>query len=230
MNLLDLCCCAGGAAEGYRRAGFTHIIGVDIRPQKRYPFEFHQDDALDVLKALVTQWSPDNAYRWGVRFDAIHVSPPCQRWAAGGNPNRQNYPDYIGEMRDLLMRIGLPYVIENVVRAPLLSTAVEVCGGALGCANHEMQIHRHRKFEANFPLVGTPCETIRPMVATITGTGTPSGFYYKHGNRSLKIAERREVMGIDWMSASELREAVPPAYTEYIGKQLLEHLKQRTAA
>lgn len=207
-RLLDLFCGAGGAGMGYARAGFE-VVGVDIDPQPHYPFEFHQADA--------TTFPLDG-------FDAIHASPPCQRWAQGHNPNHDSYPDLIGVMRERLEASGVPYVIENVIRAPLLPHAVMICGAAVGCLTEQFQLHRHRKFEANFPLVGADCPgKVRPWTMTVTGTGTPSGLFYKLG-RALTTAEKREMMEMPGCNSHEMAEAVPPAYTEFIGRQLIEML------
>ena len=211
-RLLDLFCGAGGAAMGYARAGFE-VVGVDLNPQPRYPFEFRQGNALRWDAAML------------VGFDALHASPPCQLWAAGHNPNRDNYPDLIVPIRELLETSGLPYIIENVPRAPLLPHAVTVCGSALGRVVGDFQLHRHRRFESNIPLVGAPCPgRVRPWTMAITGTGTPSGLFYKLG-RALSIAEKREMMEMPWANSHEMSEAIPPAYTEFIGNQLIAHLQ-----
>ena len=206
-RLLDLFCGAGGAAMGYHRAGFDEIVGVDNRPQPRYPFTFEQEDAFVYLVLH------------GVEFDVIHASPPCQRWAAGGNARREQYPELIAPLRVFLRKFGVPFVIENVVSAPL-HDPVWVCGGALKCATRRLQLHRHRGFESNRMLRGTPCKSIRSVTCSVTGTGTPTGTWLQVG--SVSTAERRRLMGIDWMTGKELSQAVPPAYTEYIGRQLLE--------
>lgn len=146
MRLLDLFSGAGGAAVGYKRAGF-YVVGVDIKPQPRYAGdEFIQADALTFpLEG----------------FDVIHASPPCQRWAGGFVKNRDKHPDHIAAIRGRILdtlwdtwtdNLRGAYVIENVPGAPL-AEAVTICGGALGCVSGDLQLHRHRKFEKQFAVV-----------------------------------------------------------------------------
>jgi DNA (cytosine-5)-methyltransferase 1 len=206
MRLLDLFCCEGGGAEGYSQAGFTEIIGIDVNPQPRYPFTFVQADALRPPVDLKD-------------FDFIHASPPCQRWAGGFVKHRDNHPDYISATRAMLRASGRPYVIENVPRAPLVD-AVMICGGALGCMTPTLQLHRHRKFEANWAFFGAPCMRPRRLTVSVVGNGTPSGNRKTIG-RNPSIAEKREAMGIDWMTRKGLSEAIPPAYTRFIGEQFI---------
>ncbi len=139
-RLLDACCCQGGASKGYHDAGFD-VVGVDIDPQPRYPFEFHRADVLEVLRACDPY--PEVL---GWRFDAIHASPPCQAHSGTQRIQQNDHPDLIGEMRELLERTGLPYVIENVPGAPLRDP-VELCGEMFG-----LRTYRHRLFETNWPL------------------------------------------------------------------------------
>jgi DNA (cytosine-5)-methyltransferase 1 len=214
-RLLDLYCCAGGAGAGYYLAGFD-VVGVDKNPQPRYPFEFIQADALEYLQ------------EHGHEYDAIHASPPCQLWASGHNPNRHTYPDLIAPTRELLEALGLPYIIENVPRAPL-ENPIMVCGAALGCTTSDMQLHRHRHFESNIALVGTDCGgKIRPITLSVTGTGTPTGSYRALG-RAAKLQEFKDIMGMEWANRKELSEAIPPAYTEYLGKQLIQAVQKQAA-
>jgi DNA (cytosine-5)-methyltransferase 1 len=213
MKLLDLFCGAGGAAMGYHRAGFDEIVGIDIVPQPHYPFTFVQADALAPPVRLEG-------------FDLIHASPPCQRWADGFVKYRETHPDLISPTRDLLT--GLHYVIENVRRAPLRDW-IAICGGALGCMTDQLQLHRHRHFEASFPLMGAPCMRPRRLTVSVVGNGTPSGNRATIG-RNPTIAEKREAMGIDWMNRDELSQAIPPAYTEFIGRQFLDQLARITDA
>ena len=216
MRLLDLFCGAGGAAMGYHRAGFTNIVGVDNRSQKRYPFTFVQADALEYLA------------EHGGEFDVIHASPPCQAysrlrhlpWLSG-----REYPRLIERTRSLLIASSKPYVIENVVDAPLDGNSL--CGAALG-----LHISRHRRFETSVFILFPGC----PGHETIfSGNATISKRYRGHGITGvLKEIDRRSVaghfagverarkaLGIDWMTRDELSQAIPPAYTEFIGRQLL---------
>ncbi|HSX21340.1 MAG TPA: DNA cytosine methyltransferase [Gaiellaceae bacterium] len=208
-RLLDLFCCAGGAATGYARAGFE-VVGVDIKPQPRYPFEFHQADALT--------FSLDG-------FDAIHASPPCQPFSKSVKKiHRPRHLDAIVATRELLVGSGLPYVIENVPGAPLLNP-FQICGSALA-----LRVFRHRLFESNVPIMGLACvhgwmpREFAPAWnrTTLLRVLSISGGYQK-GHATLD--EHKAAMGVDWLVTSgELSEMVPPAYTEYIGAQLLAHL------
>jgi DNA (cytosine-5)-methyltransferase 1 len=216
-RLLDLFCGAGGAAVGYHRAGFD-VVGVDIAPQPRYPFEFHQADALDYL---VEHWR---------EYDAIHASPPCQGYLNLRKVNHaQGRSDTHGQLiaatRGLLTLTHLPYVLENVSDARChLIDPVRVCGTGLG-----LPLRRHRLFESNRPLRGVPCEHRRFTEPRYWTSWRPNGehrlstvvqVYGNAGGREHWPA----AMGIDWMASAELVEAVPPAYTEHIGAQLIDHL------
>lgn len=202
-RLLDLFCCAGGAAKGYHDAGFD-VVGVDIEPQPDYPYEFHQADALTV--------SLDG-------FDAIHASPPCQSFTAyrrKGHGVGDGYPDLIEPIRTRLERSGLPYVIENVAGAPLRN-AVMLCGSSFG-----LDVRRHRYFESNAPLTAPPCDhswqTPRFPPAT---NRTNLRRTVEVGVWRIPLEVQQRAMGIDWMPLRSLSEAIPPAYTEHIGRQLL---------
>ena len=211
-RLLDLFCGAVGAAMGYHRAGFD-VMGVDNRPQPRYPFEFVQADAMTF---------PLNG------FDAIHASPPCQAYSAmRTNWNaRKNHPDLLPPTRDRLAATGLPWVIENVPGAPMLPLTL-MCGSAFGLGIPGYQLRRHRWFETSgFWPMSLPCQHSGPVI----------GIYGDHGrdrrraegySRYFTLDERKQAMGIDWMARSELDQAIPPAYTEHIGAQLMEHLGRR---
>lgn len=207
MKLLDLYCCAGGCAMGYRRAGFTEIVGVDIVPQPRYPFTFIQGDALDYLA------------KHGHEFDAIHASPPCQAYTVlksvcGG----KTYPDLVAATRAMLKEIGLPWVIENVPGAPLVNP-IRLCGTMFP----GLRVYRHRLFESSIALVEPP----HPK-HVIRSTGTQRGrkAHFEAGGFITITGDvgtycGPAAMGIDWMNGNELSQAIPPAYTEFIGKQLL---------
>lgn len=204
-RLLDLFCGAGGAGMGYHRAGFD-VTGVDIRPQPRYPFAFVQGDALEYIAAH------------GCEYDVIHASPPCQLYSAMRRVHpKAAYPDLIDPVRRLLIATDRPYVIENVELAPLLSP-VMLCGTMFG-----LRVFRHRLFESPLLIMrlehmphrhfgksqkqGRPATAERPYLC-VTGN---------FGNR----AYARAAMGIDWMVKRELSQAIPPAYTEWIGQQLM---------
>ena len=216
-RLLDLFCGAGGASVGYHRAGFE-VVGVDISPQPNYPYEFIQADALEYLRA----WIDDSAWDYEP-FDAIHASPPCQRYSQMSKcrPGLANdYHDLIGPTRDLLERlaydhrswdnpIGLPCVIENVPGAPMRAD-VTLCGQMFG-----LPLYRHRLFKSNVRLFEPPHpEHVIP--ASKAGHWVPGTIMSVSGHVApIKLA--REAMGIDWTTREELAEAIPPAYTEYVG-------------
>lgn len=214
FRLLDTFCKAGGASVGYHRAGFE-VVGVDIEPQKNYPYEFHQGDALEYIR--------DH----GHEFDAIAASPPCQRYSTiTANPDR--HPDMIDVTRDALIATGRTYIIENVAgAAPHMRNPLRVCGSTFGLA-----VRRHRMFESNAPLRGTECRHAQQ--------GRPIGVYGDHmqddehyrrpdgtrrGNKAKTIEQAREARNIDWMNWLELTQAIPPAYTQYLGYQLATHLQ-----
>jgi DNA (cytosine-5)-methyltransferase 1 len=248
-RLLDLFCGAGGAAMGYHRAGFE-VVGVDIKPQPNYPFEFIQWDAL----ALVKDWMRGRYV--GPRFknlwqmvDAIHASPPCQAYSVlrRANPEAE-YDDLIGPTRELLEQTGLPWVIENVPGSPTRHLVV-LCGSMFGLGAMSgdgvkaermwRQLRRHRNFECSFPMMSHPCQHEGEALGVYGGgptgrytfeNGAKKDRYGRRGGYQGTIAEKREAMGIDWMSAAELNQAIPPAYTELIGHQLMQHVKAKEAA
>lgn len=204
-RLLDLFCCAGGAGMGYHRAGFD-VTGVDLFPQPHYPFEFHQADALQYL------------IEHGHEFDAIHASPPCQAFTNAQKIQNNVHPDLLTPVREILLELGNPWIIENVVGAPLRDPVL-LCGSMFP----GLQVYRHRLFESSIPLV-TPEHP--EHVARLTKMGrahVPGEFMHVVGNFS-GVQKGREAMGIDWMVRDELREAIPPAYTEFLGRQLISQL------
>lgn len=211
-RLLDLFCGAGGAGEGYARTGFD-VTGVDIRPMPRNPHTFIQADALEYLR------------NHGHEYDVIHASPPCQAYSVANNIHgRTDHPDMIAEVRKELIAVGKPYVIENVPGSPLVNY-VQICGLSLG-----LNVKRHRWFESNILLLGTPCgdhkgDWLLVFGHTVLERGHVVGVAKGGGpviRRKHTTTERgREAMGIDWMSRDELSQAIPPAYTEHIGHQLM---------
>jgi DNA (cytosine-5)-methyltransferase 1 len=217
-RLLDLFCGAGGAAMGYHRAGFE-VVGVDIAPQPNYPFEFVQMDALTFMR--------DGCWRWhefSGPSDAIHASPPCQAFTVYGNNKahvRDDHLNLIPETRELLQVTGLPYVIENVPGAPL-EDAIRLCGTSFG-----LEVRRHRLFESNLDLLSIPCAHGRFTERKYPGsTNRPNGRTVCNvGEWRVPLAQQKQAMDIDWMTLEELSEAIPPAYTEFIGTQLLAYLK-----
>lgn len=188
---------------GYHRAGFE-VTGVDLHPQKNYPFFFVQQDALEYLN------------EYGLYFDAIHASPPCQRHSAMSNCRpglADEYPDLIAPVRDLLLEMNVPWVIENVPGSPL-NDPITLCGQMFG-----QELYRHRLFESNIEL-DEPIHPPHVMPASKAGHWKP-GTVMSISGHIAPIAKAREVMGIDWCNREELAEAIPPSYTEYIGRKFM---------
>jgi DNA (cytosine-5)-methyltransferase 1 len=210
-RLLDLFSGAGGAAMGYHRAGFD-VVGVDLAPMPRYPFEFHQGDAIEFLAMH------------GREFDVIHASPPCQRYSAMSacRPGLSgDYPDMIPVTRALLDLVGKPYVIENVVGSTVRPDLM-LCGHMLG-----LKLYRHRLFESS-EFFWQPDHPRHVTPGGRAGHWQPGEIISVSGNCS-PIALAREAMGIDWMNRRELAESIPPAYTQHIGAQLIEQIGRAAA-
>lgn len=206
--LLDLFCGAGGAAMGYHQAGFD-VIGVDIKPQPRYPFRFVQGDALDVLAG------------WDLMppFAAVHASPPCQAFSRLGS-KRDSHPDLVDVIRRCLRATGKPYVIENIPNAPLEEPVV-LCGPSFG-----LDIVRHRLFESNVMFLIPPCSHVRGgirkgLYVSFRRGQHPDG--WRPGRRSTP-SDFRDALGAPWMNTEEAAQAIPPAFTRLLGEQLLDHL------
>ena len=210
MRLLDLYCGAGGAAMGYHQAGFTDIVGVDIVPQPNYPFTCVQGDALEYCA------------RYGYQFDAIHASPPCQAYI---NLSKGPHPELIEPTRTVLQATGCPYVIENVVGAPLRQPVL-LCGSMF-----QLNVRRHRLFELPVFLLSPSCaHGSQQRIRAYYGkqgwlVWTPAAANVQiRGRKPLlrgSVAQAEADMGIYWMQTwDELREAIPPAYTCFIGTQL----------
>jgi DNA (cytosine-5)-methyltransferase 1 len=219
-RLLDLFCGAGGCAVGYHRAGFD-VVGVDNRPMPRFPFEFHQADALEFCREHSGE------------FDVIHASPPCQAYSQANNIHlREDHPDLVAATREALQATGKTYIIENVPGAPL-HFPVQVCGLTLG-----LGVKRHRLFESNAFLFGTDCPTTHEgdwllvFGHTVLERGHQSGTTKNGGpiirRKHVGTERGREAMGIDWMTRDELSQAIPPAYTEFIGRQFINMLDCRS--
>jgi DNA (cytosine-5)-methyltransferase 1 len=221
-RLLDLFCGAGGAAMGYHRAGFD-VVGVDIEPQPHYPFEFIRADAMDFV-AICTEYGT-------LDFAAIHASPPCQAYSDLRFIAATGHPALIGPVRDLLEATRLPSVIENVEGAPLWNY-ITLCGTSFGLSCDSGELWRHRRFEAigfDWSLFVPQCaHRQRARVLGVYGGGAEcrvrDGRPVKRRGFHASVGEAREVMGIDWMTGAELSQAIPPAYTEFIGAQLVREL------
>jgi DNA (cytosine-5)-methyltransferase 1 len=223
--LLDLMCGAGGAAKGYQEAGYF-VIGVDLYPHPNYcGDQFIQADVLDLLSGLLQ--GADVAAGWGLKeVCAAHASPPCQAHTDLQKQNKRFYPELIGPTRELLKATGLPYVIENVEGAPLIDP-ITLCGTMFP----GLRVLRHRLFEANFPLEAPAHHPPHPLVFTYDKRKPHYGqldqdtsYVQVTGGGNCTIANARDAMGIDWMNKAEINEAIPPAYTRFIGEQLAEHL------
>lgn len=211
---------------GYYRAGFD-VVGVDIAPQPHYPFRYWQMDALESFCRL----DPEVLEAQG--FDAIHASPPCQSYSTLGVLHGKVYPELVEPVRDLLIGSGLPYVIENVLGAPL-HNAVTLCGSEFQLTTRtllhgQVWLKRHRLFESNvFLWSAGGCHCHGKLTVPVYGHG---GGGNRQKMRGAGVAQAsREVMGIDWMTRAELDQAIPPAYTEFIGAQIMAHLKAKAAA
>lgn len=227
--LLDLFCGAGGATYGYMQAGF-YVVGVDNRRQPHYVGnEFHQADALEYVA------------EHGHEFDAIASSPPCQKFSKmrRGRWQDREHPDLIPATRDLLIASGKLYVIENVEGAPLKGLML-LCGSMFGLQTEQgSQLRRHRVFEHNMPFsLVNPCQhnknasvigvygggpdaARRRIPATVGVYGHAGGSSTRDNIYGFSTEDRKVAMGIDWMTGDELSEAIPPAYTNFIGKQLI---------
>jgi DNA (cytosine-5)-methyltransferase 1 len=220
-RLLDLFSGAGGAAMGYHRAGFD-VIGVDIVDQLNYPFEFWRADALEVLRLKGTSC----AYHFSGGFDAIHASPPCQAHSTLRSLwTDRRHPDLIARTRELVRATGLPYVIENVIGAPLESPVL-LCGSMFGLEANGRQLRRHRLFESNVFVMRQPCQH-RGQPVGVYGHG--GGGAMTRGYKGTK-QEYVDAMGMPWATKAEIAQAIPPAYTEHIGGYLMAELRARAAA
>lgn len=225
-RLLDLFCGAGGASVGYHDAGFA-VVGVDIAPQPNYPYEFIQADVLEFL------------HPWQRRLDfaAIHASPPCQfATAYRRTGNVRTSPNLIEPTRRLLEGSGLPWVIENIEYArEHLRDPILLCGSMF-----DLDVQRHRLFETNWTLEppAWPCRhriwapDRFPGGRSKERTGSSRGLVracVEIGSWDIPLDVQQRAMGMDWSTLEELSEAIPPAYTEHIGRQLVQHALEAVA-
>lgn len=224
-KLLDLFCKAGGCSAGYAKAGFE-VIGVDINPQPNYPYQFIQADAIEILKDA----------EFLSQFSAIHASPPCQFHSkakslsvARNGGKYGEHPDLIPQTRELLKQSGLPYVIENVAGSTLINP-IKLFGSQF----KGLYTQRERWFESNITL-REPDEEKRKMKTPAAGNGIgEDGSISICGSGGVRGLNAKQITlywgfamgGIDWMTRDELAEAIPPAYTEFIGRQLIEFIKK----
>jgi len=212
LRLLDTYCCQGGASMGYYLAGFE-VEGVDLSPQPRYPFPFHQGDAVEFIR------------EHGHKYDVITGSPTCRRWTNAQKIRGNEHPDLITPTREAMQEVAKPYVIENVEGAAAAMTdPLLLCGAMFG-----LKTYRHRLFESSLPL-GT---RLHPRhLAPLAKMGRPvreGEFMHVVGNFT-DAARARQVMGMPWASRDGLREAIPPAYTLFLGEQVARLLASSLAA
>ena len=206
FSLLDLFCGEGGAGAGYAASGFS-IVGIDNRRQKKYPFKFIQADALEYLK------------EHGKNFNVVHASPPCQKYSfLTPHAARTKHPDIINETRAALIENGKPYIIENVPGARhLLKNPLMLCGTMFF-----LKIRRHRFFEI-YPRIAPPilfCDhSFNPVL--LSGVSRLKGIRQEH-----KAKYCRSAAGLPWLSRKGLDNAIPPAYTEFIGKEIIKLLEK----
>ena len=219
-RLLDLFCCAGGAAKGYHEAGFE-VTGVDTVEQPNYPFDFIMGDALDLDGGFLSE------------FDAIHASPPCQAYSVTAKRTGRggDWPMLIKPTRKMLRTTGLPYVIENVVGSPLKDPIV-LCGTMFS----GLRVIRHRLFESNFKIAPPKhiphkshplCHTLDKRKAHYRKTDEWVNYVQVNGGGNCTLLAARDAMGIDWMTKREINEAIPPAYSKYVGRALMARVKNK---
>ena len=204
---------------GYHRAGFDEIVGIDINPQKNYPFTFIQGDALNPPIRLEA-------------FDLIHASPPCQAHTAMQTMwNAKAHLDLIPGTRQLLRDSGRPYIIENVAGAPL-ENPIRLCGSSFGLgveAGEWRQLRRHRLFESSTPMMALPCQHSGPTIGLYGDHARDRRRNERDGSAGVDFPDKdklrlgRLAMGMPWAGKwRELSEAIPPAFTEYLGRQFLD--------
>lgn len=217
LRLLDTFCGAGGCTKGYQEAGF-YVVGVDNRPQPHYcGEEFYQADALEFIMAH------------GKEYDAIHASPPCQKYSVASwvhINNGKQYPDLIDPVRNELIKTGKPYIIENVIGAPL-NNPIVLCG-----LMFDLKVFRHRGFETSFFIFRLPHPShngkrIGEGYFSVSGG---AGRWKTWGTVKRNISkgtvkEWRDAMGIDWMTRKEITQAIPWVYTKFIGIRLMNYLQ-----
>lgn len=221
--ILDLYCSAGGGAKGYHDAGFD-VVGIDINPQPHYPFPFILGDALDILARMIAgeKFLASDGNWYGLDdFAAIHASPPCQDYIPT-IPRPHGTAHFLPETRALLLSIDKPWVIENIPGAPMRAD-FKLCG----CMFQLPRLRRQRLFETSWNALSLmpSCQHAEHPIS-VTGHGIPSANFYREKLKGPEYGRlARLAMGIDWMTRDELSQAIPPAYTEFIGRQLMRVLR-----
>lgn len=231
LRALDLFCKAGGASRGLQRAGF-HVTGVDIEKQPRYAGDvFIQADALNSGLDLTT-------------FDFIWASPPCQAHTAlKVMYNAKEHADLIPQTRAMLIAAGAPYAIENVMGAPMKDPII-LCGTMFGLGVKDAELRRHRQFEASFPMLVPECNHGSQVIGIYGGHARNRkrtiGIYgegardsrrkFDKGHPDFTVEDARIAMDCPWMTIAELSQAIPPAYSEFIGRAAIQYIQQRRAA
>ena len=224
MKVLDLFCCGGGSSMGYHNLGFD-VLGVDIKKKRHYPFEQIKYDVVKLFQ--------EKPIEWFSQFDLISASPPCQKYSRASNGaswGEVSKIDLISFVRQNLQKIhssiGVDFVIENVEGSPLINP-VKLCGSMF-----DLKVRRHRLFEASFPInmnlmecnhkkQGKPIGVYGSMNDTVKGVCSKTGKTVYGGSTAKSIQEGREAMGIHWLNWGDLKEAIPPAYTKFIGIQFM---------
>ncbi len=216
MKALDLFCGAGGASRGVVDAGFE-VVGIDLNPQRHYPFEFHQSNALSVTLKYLRQ------------FDFIWASPPCQAYSVASAIHRKNgkkYPDLVAVTRDMLIESGIPYAIENVGGAPL-QNPIMLCGTMFG-----LGVFRHRYFELSWGMLSPHHDKHKGKIgdgkyfSIAGGAGRWRSWGTNHkGISKGTIAQWKTAMDIGWMTRDEIKQAIPPSYSKWIAEQFLKTIK-----
>jgi DNA (cytosine-5)-methyltransferase 1 len=240
-KLLDLFCCEGGASMGYHRAGWD-VYGLDLfedYSQKRYPFPSFRGDWLRFGRMFEPMKFSNGEHLYWWDFDAYAASPPCQRYSITNAARQADYPDLIGPVRTALRQTHKPYVIENVVGAPLIDP-VELCGCMFNLKARDddgimLHLQRARLFESNVPLDQPAHDhSDHEWVGGCYGGARRDKYEAKYVRKGGYVPKNKAVveayMGIDWMTWKGLHQSIPPAYTEFIGAQLLAHIESEAAA
>jgi len=198
MRIVDLFCCGGGATKGMQDAGH-HVTGVDINSQPKYcGDDFIQGDALTVDLS---------------DFDFVWASPPCQAHTAARHSHGREYLDLIPQTREKLISSGKPYIIENVPGAPLLRPVL-LCGSMF-----DLRVYRHRLFESNVELK-VPFHPYHKASVCKMGRPPKQDEFIQVVGHFSDVPAARVAMGIDWLGQKELAQAIPPAYSNYLVKQI----------